>query len=317
MRHGIRSRPRRRRRESPRRRSARHRSASLRGRFARSPRSPRASLRRRPRRRRVRRSARRPGSPRRRSVRPRRSRRGARSAAEDRSGPRRSSRAAAPARIRTRTCSPANPRHDRAERRSAVPRRALVPARRRHYMMVRRFREVRARGRPSPVSPLDLAAAGRTARTGLARCCEVAASTRLRPAEVGAVALPDAAGLAEQANAKLCRSETPRSIARCRRDDGARLSPDRPRCSPRSRVLKPGGRVAPDAESSSPIESVKRVAVRVPALRRALPRRASRGRRRRRDLPPVSLPPPARRTRAARGAASAGLRVLSAARSGC
>ncbi len=90
--------------------------------------------------------------------------------------------------------------------------------------------------------------------------------------------------------------------------------PDRPAVFAEiARVIKRGGRVALSTPNpDSPIESVKRVAVKTwaPAyssLRRALPSTLFPGDRRPRGLPPVPLPPPAAARGAARPAGDRGL----------
>jgi 2-polyprenyl-3-methyl-5-hydroxy-6-metoxy-1,4-benzoquinol methylase len=148
----------------------------------------------------------------------------------------------------------------------------------RHYMMVRRFREVlRAASLAPGQRVLDLGC-GWAYGTHWARTlgCEVAGIDlgfdQLRWARR---ALPEAAGLRlGQANAK----QLPFRDATFDRAMSVEMMehvyrPDRPAVFAEiARVLKPGGRVALSTPNpSSPIELVKRLAVRLPALRRALP----------------------------------------------
>lgn len=151
-------------------------------------------------------------------------------------------------------------------------------SRTRRYMMVRRFREVlRAAALAPGLRVLDLGC-GWAYGTHWARTlgCEVAGiDLGLDQLQWARRALPDAARLGlEQANAKALpfRDATfDRAMSVEMMEHVYR--PDRPAVFAEiARVLKPGGRVALSTPNpASPIESVKRLAVKLPALRRALP----------------------------------------------
>jgi SAM-dependent methyltransferase len=148
----------------------------------------------------------------------------------------------------------------------------------RRYMMVRRFREVLAHARLSPgLTVLDLGC-GWAYGTYWARAlgCRVAGvDLGLDQLRWARRALPDARGLRlVQANAKALpfrAASFDRAISVEMMEHVFR--PDRPKVLAEiARVLKPGGRFAISTPNpSSPIERVKTLAVRWPALRSRLP----------------------------------------------
>jgi len=177
---------------------------------------------------------------------------------------------------------PRLPAHDvPIERRSALPflvEHWYLGPRTRRYMVVRRFREVLERAGLVPgLHVLDLGC-GWAYGTHWARAlgCEVCGVDLAREALAWArEGLPDGARLPlAQANAKalpfraaafdaVFSVETMEHVFR----------PDRAAVyAELARVLRPGGRLALSTpNSASPIEAVKRLAVRWPALRRRLP----------------------------------------------
>jgi ubiquinone/menaquinone biosynthesis C-methylase UbiE len=148
----------------------------------------------------------------------------------------------------------------------------------RHYMMVRRFREVLVRADLAPGQRVLDLGCGWAYGTLWARAlgCDVAGvdlgMDQLRWARR---ALPDGASLGlTNANAKALPFRD-RSFDRAFSVEMMEhvFRPDREAVLAEiARVLKPGGRLALSTPNpSSPIEAAKRLAVRWPALRRALP----------------------------------------------
>jgi len=151
-------------------------------------------------------------------------------------------------------------------------------SRTRRYMMVRRFREVLAAADLAPgLAVLDLGC-GWGYGTHWARalgCAVTGIDLGLDQLAWARASLPDAAGLRlVQANAR----RLPYRDASFDRAISVEMMehvfrPDRDAVfAELARVVRPGGRVAISTPNpSSPIELVKRAAVKLPALRRALP----------------------------------------------